>query len=73
MPASDGHEPKSQDGDSDERDRRIANIFLLIAAVVLIGAGIWLVDAMIAAKKADECISAGRRNCAPIDLPVRER
>jgi len=44
-----------------------------VAAVVLIGAGIWLVDAMIAAKKADECISAGRRNCTPIDLPVRER
>jgi cytoskeletal protein RodZ len=73
MPASDGHESKSQDSDSEERDRRAANIFLLVVAVVLIGAGIWLVDAMIAAKKADECISAGRRNCTPIDLPVRER
>jgi hypothetical protein len=30
-----------------------------------------LADAMIAARKADECISAGRRNCAPIDVPAR--
>jgi len=26
---------------------------------------------MIAAKKADDCMSSGRRNCAPIDVPAR--
>jgi hypothetical protein len=70
MPEIDGREPKSP-GDDEARDRRAANIFLAVAAVILIGAGVWLVDAMIAARKADECISAGRRNCTPIDVPAR--
>ncbi len=52
------------------RDRRATNIFLLVAAVVVVGVGIWLVDAMVAARRADECLSAGRRNCVPLDLPA---
>jgi hypothetical protein len=54
-----------------ERDRRAANIFLLVAAAVVIGAGLWLMDALVAARKADDCMSSGRRNCAPIDVPSR--
>jgi hypothetical protein len=52
------------DSDEDGHDRRAANIFLLVAAALFIGAGVWLVDALLAARKADECMSAGRRNCA---------
>ncbi len=63
-----GGKPDPQD---EERDRRAANLFLLTAAIVLIGAGIWLVDALIKAKRADECMSSGRRNCSPIDVPVQ--
>jgi hypothetical protein len=59
------------DDEEDERDRRATNIFLLVAAIVVIGAGVWLMDAMIAARKADECIAAGRRNCSPIETPQR--
>lgn len=66
---SDEHR-KEAEPDSDVRDRRAANIFLLVAAVVVIGAGVWLVDALLAARKADECLAAGRRNCAPIDVPA---
>ena len=58
--------PGPSDGDEDERDRRATNIFLLVAAVLFIGAGVWLVDALLAARKADECLAAGRR-CAPIE------
>ncbi len=65
---SDTNRRKSESGE-DGRDRRAANIFLLVAAVVVVGAGIWLVDALIAARRADECIAAGRRNCAPIETP----
>jgi hypothetical protein len=54
-----------------ERDRRAANIFLLVAAAVVIGAGLWLMDGLVAARKADDCMSSGRRNCAPIDVPSR--
>lgn len=66
MSGSDGAGPKPSDKD-DEADRRATNIFLLVAAVLFIGAGVWLVDALLAARKADECMSAGRRNCTPIE------
>lgn len=48
-----------------ESDRRTANIALLVAAALFIGAGVWLVHALLTARKADECMSAGRRNCLP--------
>ena len=40
-----------------EGDRRLANIVLAVGFVVLVGAGIWLANAMVTAKKADDCIS----------------
>jgi hypothetical protein len=58
---------RKPDDDEDERDRRATNIFLLVAAALFIGAGVWLVDALLAARKADDCMSAGRRNCAPVE------
>jgi hypothetical protein len=57
--------------DQDARDRRAANIFLLVMAAVLIGAGVWLANGLIEARRADECLAAGRRNCNPIDAPAR--
>ena len=64
----------ARDPDEDEEgDRRTANIALIVGFVVLVGGGIWLANAMIDARKADECMSSGRRNCNPIDVPVRER
>ncbi len=49
----------------------MANIVLVVGFVVLVGGGIWLANAMIDARKADECLSSGRRNCTPIDAPAR--
>jgi hypothetical protein len=61
-----------QDPDEDEEsDRRLANVVLAVAFVVLVGGGIWLANAMIEARKADECMSSGRRNCNPIEVPSR--
>jgi hypothetical protein len=54
-----------------ERDRRATNIFLLVAFLVIAGSGIWLAKAMVDARRADECIALGRRNCAPIEAPAR--
>ncbi|HWP26058.1 MAG TPA: hypothetical protein VNL39_06920 [Xanthobacteraceae bacterium] len=51
--------------DGDKRTSRTGNIVLLVAACLFIAAAIWLVDALLAARKADECIAAGRRNCGP--------
>ena len=55
-----------------ERDRRIGNLVLLLFAVVLIGGGIWLVNAMFEQRRLDDCMAQGRTNCAPvIDAPRR--
>jgi hypothetical protein len=60
-----------RDDEETEADRRTANIILLAGAVVLIGGGIWLVNAMLDARRADDCMSSGRRNCNPIEVPAR--
>jgi len=61
------HEPD----DDEEGDRTTTNIILLVGAVLLVGGGIWLANAMIEARKADECMSSGRRNCNPIEVAPR--
>jgi len=57
--------------EQEARDRRAANIFLLVAGIVLVGIGVWLANAMIDARRADDCLSSGRRNCNPIETPQR--
>jgi hypothetical protein len=57
--------------EEEARDRRAANIFLAVAGVLIIGIGIWLGNALVAARKADECMATGRRNCNPIEVPAR--
>jgi hypothetical protein len=59
------------DDGEDERDRRATNIFLLTAAIIVVGGGIWLVNAMVDARKSEECFESGRRNCNPITVPDR--
>ena len=55
----------------EDRERTVTNIVLLVIFAALVGIGIWLSNAMIDARRADECISAGRRNCNPIELQPR--
>jgi hypothetical protein len=62
-------QPNDED---DERDRRTTNIFLLVGAAIVVGGGIWLVNAMIDAKKSEECFESGRRNCNPISIPDKQ-
>ena len=69
MPESDLEKPQTPEEEA--RDRRAANIFLLVFAVVLVGIGVWLANALVDARKADDCLSSGRRNCSPIDVPPR--
>ena len=69
MPPDDLEKPPTPEQEA--RDRRAANIFLLVAGIVLVGVGVWLADAMIAARQADDCMSSGRRNCNPIEAPRR--
>jgi hypothetical protein len=54
------------------RDRRMANIVLLIILAVVVGGGIWLANAMFEQRTLDDCLAQGRRNCTPpIDVPAR--
>jgi flagellar biogenesis protein FliO len=51
-----------------EAERRRANIILLGAAVALVILGVWLVNALVDARKSEECFESGRRNCNPVDV-----
>jgi hypothetical protein len=65
---------QKQPGDEeDERDRRATNIFLLVAGIVVVGGGLWLVNALVDARKSALCFESGRRNCNPIQVPERTR
>ena len=68
--SADRPEPKPSP-EQEARDRRAANIFLLVAGVVLVAIGVWLANAMVDARRADDCLSSGRRNCNPIEVPSR--
>jgi hypothetical protein len=70
MPMDKQNQP---DNDEDERDRRATNIFLLVAGVLVVGGGLWLVNALVDARKNQLCLESGRRNCNPITVPDRTR
>ena len=63
--------PTDPDDHETEAERRTANIILLVGAAVIIGGGIWLVNAMVDSRKSEQCLESGRRNCAPIARPDR--
>ena len=45
---------------------------LLLILAVVVGGGIWLVNAMFEQRQLDDCLAQGRRNCTPaIDVPAR--
>ena len=56
---------------AEHRERMVTNVVLLLIFAALVGIGVWLSNGMLEARRADECISAGRRNCTPIEVPPR--
>ena len=65
--------PADRDDEETESERRRTNIILLVGAILIVGGGIWLVNALVDARKSEECFESGRRNCAPIEMPDRTR
>ena len=56
-----------------DRDRMITNVVIVVFLVILVGGGIWLADAMFNLRKNQDCVLAGRRNCAGISIPQGDR
>jgi hypothetical protein len=52
-----------------EDERWRGNLTLLVFFVVIVGISVWLVNALVDARHADECMTAGRRNCNLIEAP----
>ena len=48
-------------------------VALHVTFEALVAAGIWLANAMVDARNADNCLSSGRRNCIPLDVPPRQQ
>lgn len=57
--------PSDDDNDEDRQTRSLAGMALILALLV---AGLFLVQKLAATSKLQDCIMAGRTNCAPIDV-----
>jgi len=55
------------------RHRMIMNGLGFAVTVGLIVTGLWIAEVMAHMRKDQDCVLIGRRDCAPIDLPVRVR
>jgi hypothetical protein len=62
--------PSGRGEPESDSERRWTNIVIIGFLVFVIGAGLWLIDALLAAREADECMSSGRRNCSLIEIPA---
>lgn len=52
--------------ENNDPQRTTVNLVAAILCLLLLGAGLFLVEAMDRAKKAQNCLEAGRRNCAAL-------
>jgi hypothetical protein len=63
------HRPGNGDHEADQR--RSAALIGLIIILALAIAGVWLVRELREKSALEDCLMAGRTNCAPIDAPSR--
>jgi len=63
----------TNDEEETDQDRMITNVIVVVLLVALVGAGLWLANAMVDLRKTQDCVLSGRRNCAPIDVPADKR
>jgi hypothetical protein len=59
-------EPNDKAETPEEHSRRVTvNLVAAIVCLVILILGIWLINSLSASMKLQECLLAGRRNCAP--------
>jgi hypothetical protein len=61
------------DAPETDRERRNANLILFAIFAVVVGGGLWLGNALLDARRADECMASGRCNCTPVAAPAQPR
>jgi hypothetical protein len=71
MTAGRDQDGEAQDGaaagtDPDDAQRITANLIAAIVCLVLLGAGLFVAESLHRASKAQDCLEAGRRNCAAV-------
>jgi hypothetical protein len=72
-PVEDLRKYEGDDEPDDYRHRMIVNIAALAATIFLVVAGVWIANTMAQLRKNQDCVLAGRRACAPIEVPVQTR
>ncbi|CAN7365631.1 hypothetical protein [Bosea sp. LjRoot237] len=61
---------RRQDEEPDEHWRMTVNLLAIIAVLVMIGVGFWLLRELNEAKRAQECLAtAARHQCRQIGVP----
>jgi len=63
----------TDDEEESGRERMVTNMIIVVFLVMLVGGGIWLANAMVGLRKSQDCVLSGRKNCAEISVPARER
>jgi hypothetical protein len=63
-------QPRPPEEPDDDRERTRNNVLFLVAAVLVVLAGIWLVNKMVDLRNMQNCLESGRHNCAPIETPT---
>lgn len=62
-----------EDEEETPRERMVINVIIAVFLVTLVGGGLWLANAMVSLRKGQDCVLSGRRNCADVSVPARER
>ncbi len=52
-----------------DAERRSGNLVLLVFFVVIVGIGLWLVNALFETRRIDYCIAQRLSNCTSIEVP----
>jgi hypothetical protein len=65
------HDPNDRDDDDGGGSRRGALIGLVVTALLVI-AGYYLMTVLRDQGKMEDCLMAGRSNCAPVDIPTHK-
>jgi hypothetical protein len=61
-----GEFEQESEGDNGYRHRMRMNLLAVAAVAVLMGAGMWIADAMVDTQKAHGCYTSGQRFCSLI-------